>query len=46
LKFDADTFHSALFNLIPGHWQAQLLATMGMAALPPTFGEDKALTIK
>ncbi|KAJ7916915.1 hypothetical protein B0H13DRAFT_2445596 [Mycena leptocephala] len=36
----------ALFNLIPGHWQAQLLATMGMAALPPTFCEDKTLTIK
>ncbi|KAJ7467680.1 hypothetical protein FB451DRAFT_395584 [Mycena latifolia] len=37
---------SALFNLIPGYWQAQLLATMGMAALPPTFGENESLTIK
>ncbi|KAJ7847979.1 hypothetical protein B0H13DRAFT_2285449 [Mycena leptocephala] len=37
---------STLFNLIPGHWQAQLLATMGMAALPPTFAEDDTLTIK
>ncbi|KAJ7883079.1 hypothetical protein B0H13DRAFT_2278230 [Mycena leptocephala] len=37
---------STLFNLIPGHWQAQLLATMGMAALPPTLGEDDTLTIK
>jgi len=27
------------FNALPGHWQAQLLATMGMAALPPSFGE-------
>jgi hypothetical protein len=40
------TSQSTLFNLIPGHWQAQLLATMGMAALPPTFGEDDTLTIK
>jgi hypothetical protein len=46
LNFDADTSHSDLFNFIPGHWQAQLLATMGMAALPPTIGEDENLTIK
>ncbi|KAH7049240.1 hypothetical protein B0J12DRAFT_574246 [Macrophomina phaseolina] len=37
---------SALFNSIPGPWQAQLLATMGMAALPPRFGEDETPTIK
>ncbi|KAJ7349093.1 hypothetical protein DFH08DRAFT_778012 [Mycena albidolilacea] len=37
---------SDLFNFIPGHWQTQLLATMGMAALPPTIGEDETLTIK
>ncbi|GME42994.1 putative FAD-binding type 2 protein [Neofusicoccum parvum] len=37
---------SVLFNAIPGHWQAQLLATMGMAALPPRFGENDTPTIK
>ncbi|KAF2144536.1 uncharacterized protein K452DRAFT_245458 [Aplosporella prunicola CBS 121167] len=31
---------SPLFNAIPGHWQAQLLATIGLAVLPPTHGED------
>ncbi|PHH78469.1 hypothetical protein CDD80_6812 [Ophiocordyceps camponoti-rufipedis] len=31
---------SLLFNAIPGYWQAQLLATIGMAALPPTKGEQ------
>ncbi|KAK6984829.1 putative fad-binding type 2 protein [Favolaschia claudopus] len=37
---------SKFFNAIPGHWQAQLLATSGMAALPPMFGEDETPTIK
>jgi len=37
---------SALFNAIPGYWQAQLLATSGMAALPPTLGEDQTPTFK
>ncbi|RDA94540.1 hypothetical protein CP533_2744 [Ophiocordyceps camponoti-saundersi (nom. inval.)] len=32
---------SPLFNAIPGYWQAQLLATMGMASLPPTKGEEE-----
>ncbi|PFH57345.1 hypothetical protein XA68_15201 [Ophiocordyceps unilateralis] len=32
---------SQLFNAIPGYWQAQLLATVGMAALPPTKGEQE-----
>ncbi|KAH9903848.1 hypothetical protein F4778DRAFT_781225 [Xylariomycetidae sp. FL2044] len=36
---------SRLFNAIPGPWQAQLLATMGMAALPPTLGESETPTI-
>ncbi|KAJ7203895.1 hypothetical protein GGX14DRAFT_648172 [Mycena pura] len=40
------TSYSILFNLIPGYWQAQLLATTGMAALPPTFREDDTPTIK
>lgn len=31
---------SRLFNTIPGYLQAQLLATIGMAALPPTKGEQ------
>ncbi|KAJ6118506.1 hypothetical protein N7471_013126 [Penicillium samsonianum] len=34
-----------LFNALPGYWQAQLLATNGMAALPPTNGEDSTPTI-
>ncbi|KAI0794153.1 hypothetical protein C8Q74DRAFT_1347404 [Fomes fomentarius] len=37
---------SKLFNAIPGPWQAQLLATMGMAALPPQFFENDTPTIK
>ncbi|KAJ6566778.1 hypothetical protein B0H19DRAFT_713862 [Mycena capillaripes] len=37
---------SPLFNAIPGHWQAQLLATLGMSALPPTLGQNDNLTIK
>lgn len=35
-----------LFNAIPGYWQAQLIASLGMAALPPTFGEHKTPTYK
>lgn len=35
-----------LFNALPGSWQAQLLATSGMAALPPSFGEDEEPTVK
>lgn len=34
------------FNAIPGYWQAQLVATMGMSALPPTLGESATPTIK
>ncbi|KAL3472464.1 hypothetical protein BJX99DRAFT_262252 [Aspergillus californicus] len=34
-----------LFNALPSYWQAQLLATNGMAALPPTQGEDDEETI-
>ncbi|ORY15953.1 hypothetical protein BCR34DRAFT_557894 [Clohesyomyces aquaticus] len=34
------------FNGLPGYWQAQLIATMGMAALPPTLGESKTPTYK
>ncbi|MCJ1290300.1 hypothetical protein MMC34_001836 [Xylographa carneopallida] len=28
------------FQALPGHWQAQLLATLGMAVLPPTVFEN------
>ncbi|KAH7337903.1 hypothetical protein BKA66DRAFT_479830 [Pyrenochaeta sp. MPI-SDFR-AT-0127] len=34
------------FNAIPGYWQAQLIATLGMAALPPKFGESETPTYK
>ena len=34
----SDTY---FFQALPGAWQAQLLATLGMAVLPPTNGEDK-----
>lgn len=34
------------FNAIPGYWQAQLIASLGMAALPPTLGESKTPTYK
>ncbi|KAF2495420.1 hypothetical protein BU16DRAFT_510261 [Lophium mytilinum] len=34
------------FNAIPGYWQAQLIASLGMAALPPTLGESKTPTFK
>ncbi|KAL9127507.1 MAG: hypothetical protein Q9217_003637 [Psora testacea] len=34
------------FREMPGAWQAQLLATMGMAVLPPTNGEDEPFEVK
>lgn len=34
------------FQELPGAWQAQILATMGMAVLPPTLGEDDTPSIK
>lgn len=34
------------FNAIPGYWQAQLLATLAMATLPPTLGENNTPTYK
>jgi hypothetical protein len=37
---------TALFKALPGYWQAQLLATSGMAALPPTLGEDDTPSYK
>jgi hypothetical protein len=37
---------SKLFNAIPGYWQAQLLATIRMAALPPTMGEHDTPSYK
>ncbi|KAI0751748.1 hypothetical protein C8Q80DRAFT_1098607 [Daedaleopsis nitida] len=35
-----------VFNALPGQWQAQLLATSGMAALPPYFSENDTPTIR
>ena len=37
---------SKFFNALPGYWQSQLLASLGMAALPPTLGETKTPTYK
>ena len=37
---------NVFFRALPGAWQAQLLATLGMAVLPPTDGEDNTPTIK
>lgn len=37
---------SAFFQALPGRWQTQLMATLGMAVLPPTLGEDQTPTIK
>ena len=37
---------TAFFQALPGAWQAQLLATLGMTALPPTNGEDKTPVFK
>lgn len=37
---------SEFFRSLPGRWQTQLMATLGMAVLPPTFGEDRTPTIK
>lgn len=34
------------FNAIPGYWQAQLLASLAMASLPPTLGENQTPTYK
>ena len=34
------------FQAFPGAWQAQFLATLGLAVLPPTVGEDKTATYK
>ena len=34
------------FAALPGAWQAQLLATLGMTTLPPTDGEDKKPVFK
>lgn len=34
------------FQELPGAWQAQILATIGMAVLPPTLGENKEPSIK
>lgn len=34
------------FNAIPGYWQTQLIASLGMAALPPTLGESRTPTYK
>ena len=37
---------TSFFQALPGAWQAQLLATLGMAVLPPTNGEDNQPTYK
>lgn len=37
---------TSFFQALPGAWQAQLLATMGLAVLPPTLGEDATPSIK
>lgn len=37
---DLPVSSSKFFQALPGRWQAQLLATVGMAVLPPTFLED------
>ena len=34
------------FEHIPGHWQAQFLALLGMAVLPPTVFDSKDIEIK
>ena len=34
------------FQELPGAWQAQILATLGMAVLPPSYGEDEEPEIK
>lgn len=35
-----------LFQALPGQWQAQLLATGGMAVLPPMFGENASPSLE
>ena len=37
---------TSFFQALPGAWQAQLLATLGLAVLPPTVGEDATPTYK
>lgn len=37
---------SPFFRAIPAYWQAQLLATSAMSALPPTLGESVESAIK
>lgn len=37
---------NSFFGALPGAWQAQMLATLGMTVLPPTDGEDNTPTYK
>lgn len=37
---------TSFFQELPGAWQAQILATLGMSMLPPTMGEDNTPQIK
>lgn len=37
---------TAFFAILPGAWQAQLIATLGMAAQPPYFFQDQKPTTK
>lgn len=37
---------TCFFQELPGAWQAQVLATLGMAVLPPSYGEDDTPTFK
>ena len=37
---------TSFFQALPGAWQAQFLATLGLAVLPPTLGEDNTPTFK
>jgi hypothetical protein len=37
---------TGFFNALPGAWQTQLLATLGMTVLPPTNGEDETPVYK
>jgi FAD binding domain len=36
----------SFFQALPGYWQAQLMATLGMATLAPTLGEDLTPSFK
>ena len=40
LLTDIPVSSSEFFQALPGHWQAQLLATVGMAVLPPMLFEN------